>query len=285
MPNSHPKIFDRPFVLSMGPQRAGTSWLDRYLRTRGDICLPGDVKEVFFFDRDYERGLRHYTAHFQPEDDHDIIMEISTTSFDHPDAPKRVFETFGKNVKLLCPLRHPILRSYSLYLHYRRYGLVSGTLEEAYAQDPQILSSSFYAKNLKRWMKYYPLENIHFVFQEVLESNQRKYITNVCKILDLPFMEAPEDARERYNVTTFSRIGLLAAAAQHAADWFRQRRLYFVINFAKAIGLKPLIFGKEKPDAMRGSIPDKEYHWLAEKLLPEVKKLEKLLGREITEWK
>lgn len=285
MAKSHLKVFDRPFVLSMGPQRAGTSWLDRYLRTRGDICLPGDVKEVFFFDRDYERGLQHYTAHFKPQPEHKIIMEISTTSFDHPDAPKRVYETFGKDIKLLCPLRHPVLRSYSLYLHYRRYGLVSGTLQEAYKQDPHILTSSHYATNLKRWMKYYPLEQIHFVYQETLEKNQNIYVRNVCKALDLDFIEPPEEARERYNVTTFSRIGPLAAVAQHAADWFRQRRMYFVINFAKAIGLKPLIFGKEKPDAMRGSIPEKEYQWLAKRLLPEVEKLEQLLGYEINAWK
>ena len=285
MPNKYLRIFDRPFAFSMGPQRAGTSWLDRYLRTRGDICLPSEVKEVFYFDRDYERGIAHYTAHFRPRPEYRLIMEISTTSFDHPDAPARVHETLGPDIKLLCPLRHPVLRSYSLYLHYKRYGLVSGTLEEACAQNPQILESSYYAKNLRRWIEYYPLSKIHFIYQEQLEADQDKYIHQVCAALDIPYMPAPEDVKERYNVTTYSNSGVVATLAQHIADWLRQRRIYFVINFAKKLGLKELIFGKENPDAKRGGIPEAEHKWLTERLLPEVKKLEELLEREITEWK
>lgn len=278
------KIFDRPFALSMGPQRAGTSWLDRYLRTRGDICLPGDVKEVFFFDRDYERGLAHYAAHFHPEAEHELLMEISTTSFDFEKAPRRVFEVFGQDLLLLCPLRHPITRAYSLYMHYLRYGLVSGTLQEACEQNPQIIESSRYAQHLGNWLVYYPLETIKIVFQETLESDQDAYIKNVCKALHLPYKEAPAEARERYNVTTFSRFGLLAAIAQHLADWFRQRRMYWVINVAKALGLKPLIFGTEKPDAQKNAIPSSDRAWLEEQLKGEVEKLETLLGRKIVEW-
>ncbi|MAQ71571.1 MAG: hypothetical protein CL565_05190 [Alphaproteobacteria bacterium] len=285
MVDKHLRIFDRPFALSMGPQRAGTSWLDRYLRTRGDICLPSEVKEVFYFDRDYNRGTAHYTAHFKPIQDYRLIMEISTTSFDHIDAPARVYDTLGPDIKLLCPLRHPVLRSYSLYLHYKRYGLVSGTLREACKQNPQILESSHYAENLERWMKYYPLNKIHFVYQEQLEADQEEYIHQVCAALDIPYIPAPEDVKERYNVTTYSNSGVIATLAQHTADWLRQRRIYFIINFAKKLGLKELIFGKENPDAKRGGIPEAEHKWLTERLLPEVKKLEELLGREITEWK
>ncbi|MGE4312988.1 MAG: sulfotransferase domain-containing protein [Pseudobdellovibrionaceae bacterium] len=278
------KIFDRPFALSMGPQRAGTSWLDRYLRTRGDICLPGDVKEVFFFDRDYERGVAHYAAHFQPEINHTLLMEISTTSFDFAEAPKRVSEVFGQDLMLLCPLRHPVTRSYSLYLHYLHYGLVSGSLQEACAQNPQIIESSRYAQHLSNWLAHYPLEKIKIVFQETLESDQENYIKHVCKALNLPFKQAPEEAKERYNVTTFSRFGLLAAIAQHAADWFRQRRMYWIINFAKALGMKKLIFGTEKPDAAKNAIPSTDKAWLEDQLKGEVEKLETLLGRKIVEW-
>ena len=97
-------------------------------------------------------------------------------------------------------------------------------------------------------------------------------------------MPAPEEAKERYNVTTFSRFGLLAALAQHAADWFRQRRMYWIINAAKAMGLKKLIFGKEKPDAQKNAIPAADRVWLEDQLKGEVDKLETLLARKIVEW-
>ncbi len=279
------KIFDRPFVLFMGPQRSGTSWLDRYLRVRGDMCLPSDVKEVFFFDRDFEQGIQSYTSHFHPKKDHKIVTEISTTSFDNKEAPKRVFDVFSHDIKLICPLRHPIIRSYSLYLHYLRYGIVTGSLQEACAQQPQILESSHYANNIKNWIEFYDLKEIHFVYQEDLEADQDKFISQVCDILGLPYIEPAEELREKYNVTTYSKSGTIAGLAQRGADWLRRHHLYFIINFAKSLGLKRVIFGKEKPDASKSNISDEDQKFLQEKLGSEIKKLEDLLGHPIEAWK
>ncbi len=278
------RIFDRPFVLCMGPQRAGTSWLDRYLRVRGDICLPSDVKEVFFFDRDFSKGIGSYTAHFRPQEAHKKIMEISTTSFDHPDVPKRVYDVFGKDIQLICPLRHPVVRSYSLYLHYLRYGIVSGSLQDACSHHPQIIESSYYTANLERWLKYYDREQIKIVYQETLEADQDVFINEICDLLNLPYIAPPEELRERYNVTTYSHSGALAGWAQKIADWLRQHRLYFIVNCVKALGVKRLVFGTEKPDATKTEMSQEDLDFMNEKLEPEIKKLETLLGHPIDVW-
>lgn len=278
-------VFDRPFVLFMGPQRSGSSWLERYLRSREDVCLPAGVKEVFFFDRDWDKGLLHYVSHFHPKKLQKYIAEISTTSFDHPKAPDRVHTMFNQDVQLVCPLRHPIDRSYSLYLHYLRYGIVSGTLQEACKQKPQIITSSYYAENLERWLEFFPLEKIAFTFQEDLEKDQDKYIRDISEIMDIPYVEAPESIRAKYNVATVSHSGPIATFAQQGADWLRTNQLYFIINFAKKIGLKRLIFGKEQPDNEGTIIPDDDYAFLKEKLGSEVEKLEKLFGHPIDVWK
>ncbi len=276
-------VFDRPFAFAMGPQRAGTSWLDRYLRQRDDICVPSDVKEVFFFDRHFERGIGFYQKHFKCEDTHKIVMEISTTSFDHDQAPERVSEYFGKDVTLLCPLRHPVVRSYSLYLHYVRYGIVYGSLEQACKQNPQIIQSSRYADHLNRWLEHFDKDQIRIVFQEDLEADQDKYVRQVCEILGLSYIKAPDRISDRFNTTTYSGSSMIAGMAQRGADFLRQYRLYFIINMAKAIGLKTLIFGKENKDAQNKTIPEKDRLWLEEQLAGEVEKLEALIG-PISAW-
>ena len=210
MSASSSSLFSLPFALLMGPQRSGTAWVDRYLRSRGDVCLPRDVKEVFYFDRNYERGSEFYTSHFHPEEGHQVVSEITATSFDCPEAPKRVYEHFGKDIRLLCPLRHPIIRSYSLYLHYLRYGIATGTLEEAARQVPQILTSSHYAAHLKRWFDLFGQENIKIIYQEQLENNEDEFIKGLCGGLGIPFQEPPAEAQGRYNITTFSKYGPLA---------------------------------------------------------------------------
>lgn len=275
--------FGNSFVLAMGPQRAGTSWLDRYLRERDDVCLPSDVKEIFFFDRHFERGDEFYASHFEPEPQHKFLMEISTTAFDHPDAPERVLKLLGPNITLLCPLRHPVIRSYSLYLHYLRYGIVQGTLAQACEQNPQIISSSRYAEHLQSWIDVFGKDNLHIVFQEELENDQANYIKHICDILKLPYAAPSDEATDRYNVSTYSRSGTIATLTQHIADFLRSYRLYFIINVGKTLGLKQLIFGKENPDAGKYNIPEDDRLWLEERLSSQIKDLEDMIG-PVSHW-
>lgn len=277
-------VFLIPFGLLMGPQRAGTTWVDRYLRSRGDICLPEEVKEVFFFDRNFTRGVDFYKSHFALKPNHKLAIEITATSFDHPEAPERVETIFGKYLKLVCPLRHPITRSYSLYLHYLRYGIVSGSLQEAVAQVPQIIESSRYADHLSRWFDIFGRNNINIIYQEELESDQRNFVKKLCKGLDINFIEPSEEVQGRYNITTFSKFGSVAFISQKIADILRYYQLYFIINFAKSIGIKKLIFGKERPDAKKDNIPEEDLKWLLLQIGDEVEKFENLMGHPVPYW-
>ncbi|HPF78362.1 MAG TPA: sulfotransferase [Alphaproteobacteria bacterium] len=277
-------LFPIPFGLLMGPQRAGTTWVDRYLRSRGDVCLPEEVKEVFFFDRNFQRGSDFYKSHFKLSDQDKLAIEITATSFDHPEAAKRVEEVFGRDVKLVCPLRHPITRSYSLYLHYLRYGLVKGTLQDAIEQVPQILDSSRYTEHLSKWFDIFGQDNITLIYQEELESDQLSFVKKLCDGLGLDFVEPSEEVQGRYNITTFSKFGFLAFLSQQVADFLRYYRLYFIINFAKSIGVKKLIFGKERPDAKKDNIPEEDLIFLKEKIGVEADKFEKFIGQKVLFW-
>lgn len=278
------RIYDRPFAFSMGPQRAGTSWLDRYLRGRGDVCLPHGVKEVFFFDRDFERGLTHYASHFNLQPEHKLVMEISTTSFDHKEAPANLQSIFGSDVKLICPLRNPIIRSYSLYMHYKRYGLVQGDLFEAVKEIPGILESSYYAEHLERWMDLFGHDKITILLQENLEKNQDDYVRSVCDALSLDFMAPKDDDRQKFNVTTTTKNGFVAAAAQRGADFLRYHKLYWVINAAKDMGLKKAIFGEEKPDAEKSDIPAAEKTFLIDRLGREIDRFHQSFPHVYADW-
>lgn len=270
-------VFNLPFALSIGPQRTGTSWTDRYLRARGDVCLPGGVKETFFFDRRYDRGIEFYKSHFTPTSVHRIAMEISTTAFDHSDAPKRIFESFGNNIRLLCPLRHPVTRSYSLYLHYMRYGMVTGTLREACAQNPQILISSHYATHIEKWLALFGTDKIHFLFQEQMDFDLNHYISTFCNALQIPCVLPGTKTRKRFNTRSAAPIPVLARAAHDGAQILRRYRLYPLINAAKKIGLKDIVFGAEKCEKS-DFIPADDRKWLEDRLTGEAESLEKIIG-------
>ncbi len=278
-------FFDLPFALAIGPQRAGASWIERYLRFRGDVCLPAGVKETFFFDRHNGRGGAFYKEHFSIRSDHKILMEVTTTIFDHEDAPLRVHGFLGPKVKLICPLRHPVERAYSQYLHLRRYGIVWGGLADAVEQAPQILNSSRYAQHLERWYRYYTPERIRLLFQEELETDQPAYVQKLCVALGLDYIAPAEGFAGAYNVTDVTRFPALARAFGRYEDRLLSAGFAWPVRLARRLELRRLLFGPEIFDAQRVQMTREDHEWLSIRLVPEIERFEALLGRPVMCWR
>ena len=51
-------------LVGVGPQRTGTSWLHAQLSRHSRLCFPRRVKETFFFDERFHKGLEWYWSHF-----------------------------------------------------------------------------------------------------------------------------------------------------------------------------------------------------------------------------
>ncbi len=240
-------LFDRPVALSIGPQRCGTSWMYDYLKARGDICLPSGVREIFYFDRHFQRGPEFYASHFSPEPAHKLVMELTTTAFDNPDAPSHVQKLLGAGVRLICPLRHPIERTRAVYLDYLKYGLVRGGVEEAFQEHPQILFASRYADHLERWFTQFGRRNVHLLFYESLQNDPDVFAADLCAALDIPF----------------------AAPAPLAGAGFWSK-------------FRAGLFEKKEPSHF---LSRREETWLKARLQPEIQRLEKLLNMPLTIWK
>ncbi len=238
-------LFDRPVALTMGPQRCGVSWIYDYLEGRGDVCLPSVVKEIFYFDRHYQRGPEFYTEHFKPQPQHRLIAELTTTAFDNSEAPDHVYKLLGPNVKLICPLRHPVERSKAMYADYIKYGLVSGGIEEAVESLPQILYASRYADHLERWFTQFDRANVHILYYEALQHDPKSFAATLCNRLDLPF--SPPGGRRRLS-------------------W---RRLFNISRHA------------QDPSPVLAS---KDEEWLKIRLLPEIRRFEALIGAPVSYW-
>jgi len=272
-----------PSALVIGPQKAGTTWIHHYFESRGDICLPGNVKETMFFDRRFDKGIAWYKKHFVPDGQIRCTIEVAPTYFHYPDVPKRVYETIGK-IPIVSTLRDPAERSFSLYLHMRRYGMTRCTsFEEAVEKHPEIIGTSMYATHLKRWFAVFGQENVLVLLQEELKSHQTEYVQRLCEHLGLPFMLPGDELRKRVNMAALPKSPLLAAIGQATADGLRSAGLYSVINLAKGIGLKSLFFGHEGSDVPR--ITPKERAWVVNRLKLEIEELECMLGIDLSAWK
>ena len=71
----------RPAFLGIGVQRAATTWVYECLRAHPEVFLP-DLKEVHYFDENYELGANWYASHF-PESVRERTLGEITPSYLH----------------------------------------------------------------------------------------------------------------------------------------------------------------------------------------------------------
>lgn len=277
-----------PDSLVIGPQKAGTSWIAEYLEARQDVALPLGVKETFYFDRRFQsKPIEWYAAHFAHRTvKHLIAIEVAPTYFHDAEAPKRVARLLGKP-RLVCTLRHPLKRAYSLYLHMLRYGFTRLPLREAVAHHPEILSSSRYAECLQRWLDLFDRDSLLVLEQEELAANPDRFVQSLCAHLNLPHFPIPDALRTPVNEASVPRHFLVAAAGRLAGDALRNYRLYSIVEFAKKLGLKRLFFGNpyhKSPGKSQPKLSADDAVWLSNQLRGEAQALENLLGRSFPGW-
>ncbi len=273
-----------PNSLVIGPQKAGTSWIARYFEARNDIALPQGVKETFYFDRRFRtKPVQWYASHFAYRNaQHNLTIEVAPTYFHDPEVPQRVLDTLGR-IPLVCTLRQPVRRTWSLYLHMKRYGFTKQSLRDAAKAHPELLDSSRYAECLQRWFDVFGRDSMLVLEQEQLAASSDNLVRILCNHLNLPFVDIPESLRVKVNEASAPRHYLVAATGRIVGDALRNYRLYPVVEFAKRLGMKSLFFGKPYGQAQPKMTVEEE-DWLNEQLAGETEALEKLLNRSFSHW-
>ena len=188
------------FVIG-GTQKGGTSALDSFLRQHPQICLPNDLKEVHFFDReevfgggkpDYEK----YHAHFRTEPQHRAIGEASPIYMYWNAAPSRI-QTYNPQMKWILILRNPVDRAYSAWNMERNRGADKLSFEEAVAREPErcrealplqhrvysYLDRGYYSKQVRHLFDLFGRKNCLVLLNEDLQSKHNETLRTVFDFL------------------------------------------------------------------------------------------------------
>lgn len=275
-----------PTGLVIGPMRTGSTWLHEYLLSRGDVCLPKDVKETFYFAEKFGLGESWYANHFRHHDPscHRKIVEVAPTLFDKPAAIARVRKILGNPV-LLVTLRQPIDRTWSHYLHLRQYGTTTLDFDAAVREMPAIVEPSLYAKHLATWIDAFGPDSVHVTFYRDLKRRQAEYVRQVDRALGLP--PAPVQARP---ATTVNAGGLprnlwLAKLGHGVAARLRRKGLHRLVNAGKRVGLSNLVYARSRAPAPGPRMNRATHDYLVERFATDVAKLERMLDINLDAWR
>jgi hypothetical protein len=224
------RLFCRPFsqlcvlpdVLLIGASKCGTSSLAAHLSSHPD-CMPPFFKEVRYFDssRIPVADLDGYRAHF-PTVAHRKARELvsgrrvwtgdfSPTYYDHPHAPRRVFEVLGPHVKLIMMVRNPIDRAFSQYRFQKGIGnerevhfekaleleesRVAGEAEKQRADESYFslplnkygyVTRSMYLQYIRNWHQYYDPSQLLIVRFEDFKRTPQLVFDGVCDFIGSP---------------------------------------------------------------------------------------------------
>jgi len=213
-----------PDFLIIGTQKGGTTSLYRYLSKHPNIKPNYVVKELSFFDQYYQRGIPWYKAHFPKRKRNNLYFEATTHYIFHPHAPKRIKENLP-NIKIIVLLRDPIFRAFSSYQHQVRAGRENLSFDEAIKleenrlRDEEIkirnneyyhsynfqhfsyLERGMYAKQIKNWLRYFPISQFKFIKSEDFYSNTQKTLEEICNFLDINSIQF--DVKRKFNSVSY----------------------------------------------------------------------------------
>lgn len=302
-----------PNFICLGAQKAGTTTLHGILKDHDEIFLPS-CKETDFFSHKYQHsGLNTiiYESSFFAEANHKAVGEFSPAYLIHEQAPKRMYDMLGEDLKLIITLRQPVNRAYSAYKMFNSMGWdSSATFKEAISNDKdnndvrkrRYLEKSLYSSQIENYLKYFKKENMMFIiFEEEIMQNLDTTVYNIFKFLDVD-TNFEFDSTTRLNIATRPSIEI-----QQEEKTIETNKKYFkFINKQEKQLIKEVSASIQLINAPHRVVTNPSSHFIdevsklvtPEKLCPEYKeqlmqeyfnkdisKLEKLIGRDLSIWK
>lgn len=197
------------FVIG-GTQKGGTSALDAFLRQHPQICMPSDLKEVHFFDReemfrgskpDYEK----YHTHFRCGDQHRVTGEASPIYMYWDAAPYRIWN-YNPTMKWILLLRNPADRAYSAWNMERNRGAEPLSFEQAIEQEAKrcrealplqhrifsYIDRGFYSFQVRRLFNIFGRENCLVLLNEDLQREHGRTLRDVFEFLGVDGSVRPD---------------------------------------------------------------------------------------------
>lgn len=275
----------QPNFLYIGPDKAGSSWLHEVLLRHRRVFMP-EAKDLYFFDRYWDRGLPWYLEHFAPAGpQHAVVGEVCQDYLFSVPATERIEQALGRP-RLMVTLRDPADRALSSWLYALKQGADDwgATFSDGLRLRPELLEHGRYATHLTRYLERFGRDRVHVsVFDDLVDDPQR-FIDDVLAFLQIAPMTLPDDLLEARLPAGRARSAPLARAARRAADVVREHDRGGGANLIGRVKRSPLV-QKVLYRPLVGDRPEMtpaDRAQVHEVLGAEVAELDRLFGLDLT---
>jgi len=275
--------------IGIGAQKCATTWLYDLLDLHPAVGL-SPLKEIHFFSQYYGYGLQWYLSHFAEVDPQlSVIGEFSTSYFCDFETPKRIKQCYP-DAKLVLMLRDPIKRLQSNHKHEIRIGHLTGpdfSIEAGIQNNPTYIEQGLYATHLNRWLEYFDQDQIHIVLFDQLKNDPAAVERELYEFLQIEVLNNHE-LLAKSNPSYVYRSKGMEQARRSVLKLIRGLKLETLYRRLVAMsGLQSAYrkMNRTSPQQLIPQIQDVTLDDLAERFMPEIIALEKLLGIDLSSWK
>jgi Sulfotransferase family len=278
-----PTVANRlPYFLGVGPPRTATTWLHQVLA--GHASLPEGKKETDFYSKNYGQGYDWYRSFFRSADPRLPMGEFSPTYFISDDARQRIARDIPA-CRIICTFRDPVARAYSHWRLMVRNVWTKLDFAEAVFSQRELRESSRYAHHLGAWQRAVGSANVLVLLQEDLEADAQAFVDQVCDFIGaarFPVASSAVAGQRVHSVPVAPKSRRLARNARNLMGWLNDRRYHRAANAFRQSALWRFCAERGEPFPPVSADVDAS---LREFFLPEIEQLEKMIGRDLTDWK
>jgi len=270
-----------PNFLYVGPDKSGSTWMYEMLRQHPECHVPR-VKDIYFFDRYYHRGLDWYASFFRDAPPGArAIGELSHDYLFSDEAADRIRHDLP-GVRLLVSLRNPGDRSFSQFLYMLRSGMTEGPFAEAVRRYPEIIDNSLYHKHLVRYWERFGTDRLRVFLFDDLVADPRAFAHDLFGYLGLS-TDVEMDFSRRVLPASRARSRLAARAAKEGANLARRLGLAELVGAVKG---SPVVRWLYAPYGAgeRPTLPSGDRTRMLEAFRPDLERLQEAIGRDLGHW-
>lgn len=302
----------RPNFLLIGAAKAGTTSLWSFLSQHPEVYVPRHKKEPNYFAFTegppgcagpapahvvhqllYQFSVldwSEYLALFAASTSEKAVGEASVRYLYVPSAPRLIHEALP-GVRLIAVLREPVARLYSHYCMNRQFQLEPLELEGAIAAEPERIRAGWgydwhyvavgsYAAQIERYFRTFGRERVAVYLYDELSTDPLAVFRQACRFLGVSDTLVP-DVSERRKEAYRPRFLALDRILHHPN---RVRSLARrMLSPARFEALRARI--RAWNSAPVPPLPGAQHQRLKALFRDDVRRLEQLLGRDLSAWR
>lgn len=274
-----------PNFLYIGPPKSGSSWIYEALRVHPEVYMP-EAKEIYYFDRYYDRGLKWYEGFFEGAGASKARGEISHDYLFSSDVCDRIKQTIP-DARLMACLRNPIERSFSAYLFVKRLGWSkSDFITVATKERPKIVERSCYAKPLRKYIETFGRDRLLLLHFGELKRDPGSFASSMYDFIGVDPDFRPEEVIGRKVLPAAkARSGRISNIVKRGALKVREWGAPDIVTRVKRSSLVQKLLYVPFGERDYPKPTEEEVAFMNDYFSADISELEDLLGEDFSQWR